>query len=55
VHPYAIRMKALWYIADVPFSYMAEGGRYLVFCDLLHDILGSTRRPRPRPWCGLRT
>ena len=29
-----------WYFADKPLSYMGEGTRYLVLCDLLHDILG---------------
>lgn len=38
--PYALRRKNFWYFADSPFSYAEEGGRYLVFCDLLHDILG---------------
>jgi uncharacterized protein YdaL len=38
-HPYALRHERFWYFADTPFSYMAEGGRYLVLCDLLHDIL----------------
>lgn len=38
-HPYALRRGRFWYIADSPFSYAEEGGRYLVFCDLLHDIL----------------
>ncbi|MGE5248174.1 MAG: DUF2334 domain-containing protein, partial [Verrucomicrobiota bacterium] len=37
--PYALRQGRFWYIADTPFSYAQEGGRYLVFCDLLHDIL----------------
>ena len=38
-HPYAIRNQRFWYFADTPFSFVKEGGRYLVFCDLLHDIL----------------
>jgi len=38
--PYAIRGGNLWYIADTPFSFLAEEDRYVVFCDLLHDILG---------------
>jgi uncharacterized protein YdaL len=28
-----------WYIADLPFSYIGPRDRYLVFCDILHDIL----------------
>lgn len=38
-HPYALRNKRFWYFADTPFSFVKEGGRYLVFCDLLHDVL----------------
>lgn len=38
--PYVVRSGNFWYFADRPLSYMAEGTRYLVVCDLLHDILG---------------
>ncbi len=38
--PYVVKSGSFWYFADRPFSYMAEGTRYLVICDLLHDILG---------------
>jgi uncharacterized protein YdaL len=38
--PYVVKSGNFWYIADKPFSYMAEGTRYLVICDLLHDMLG---------------
>ncbi len=38
--PYVVRSGSFWYFADSPFSYMSEGTRYLVICDLLHDILG---------------
>ncbi len=38
-YPYALRRGRFWYFADTPFSYVEEGDRYLVFCDLLHDIL----------------
>jgi len=40
-YPYIIKNKNLWYIADSPFSYANEGGRFLIFADLLHDILGE--------------
>jgi len=43
-HPYALRRRTFWYFADTPFSYVEEGDRYLVFCDLLHDILGIDHR-----------
>jgi uncharacterized protein YdaL len=38
--PYVVRSGNFWYFADRPFSYMTEGSRSLVACDLLHDILG---------------
>lgn len=38
--PYVLRASNFWYVADVPFSYMSEEDRYLVFADLLHDIVG---------------
>jgi hypothetical protein len=44
--PYALRRGRFWYIADTPFSYAEEGGRYLVFCDLLHDILEIPHPPQ---------
>jgi uncharacterized protein YdaL len=39
-NPYVIKSGNFWYFADKPFSYWGEGTRYLVICDLLHDILG---------------
>lgn len=42
--PYAIRMKNRFYFTDIPFSYLHESDRYLVFCDLLFDILGAKPR-----------
>ena len=47
-HPYALRRDRFWYFADSPFSYAEEGGRYLVFCDLLHDILEMDHPPQAR-------
>jgi uncharacterized protein YdaL len=38
--PYIVHGRNLWYVADMPFSYIGEEDRYLVFCDLLYDILG---------------
>jgi uncharacterized protein YdaL len=40
VIPYILHGSNFWYVADVPFSYMTEEDRYLVFADLLHDIVG---------------
>ena len=38
--PYITRAGNFWYVADLPFSYIGPRDRYLVFTDLLHDILG---------------
>ena len=38
--PWAVHGSNLWVFADSPFAYAREGGRWLVFADLLHDILG---------------
>jgi uncharacterized protein YdaL len=39
--PYVIRSGNFWYFADMPFSYIGPRDRYLVVCDMLHDILGT--------------
>lgn len=41
IYPYVLQRGSFWYFADSPFSFANEGDRYLVFCDLLHDILGQ--------------
>ncbi len=38
--PYIIRSGSFWVVADSPFAYSSENDRYLVFADVLHDILG---------------
>jgi uncharacterized protein YdaL len=46
--PYIIRKKNHFYVADIPFSYIHESDRYLVFSDLIFDVLGeSARHPDP--------
>ena len=35
-----MRSGNFWYVADMPFSYIGPRDRYLVFADLLHDMLG---------------
>jgi uncharacterized protein YdaL len=35
-----VRGGNFWYIADSAFTFLGEEDRYLIFCDLLHDILG---------------
>lgn len=37
--PYIVKSQNLLYIADSPFSYANETDRYLLFADMLHDIL----------------
>ncbi len=37
--PYVVHASNFWYVADSPFDYMSEEDRYLIFADLLHDIL----------------
>jgi uncharacterized protein YdaL len=39
--PYIIKSKHLMYIADSPFASATENDRYLLFADMLHDILGE--------------
>jgi uncharacterized protein YdaL len=44
--PYALRSgRNFWFIADIPSAYAVEGGRFLVFADLLHDILNEDHVP----------
>jgi uncharacterized protein YdaL len=37
--PYIVQSGEFWYVADSPFAYASEEDRYLLFADLLHDIL----------------
>ena len=44
--PYALRSgRRFWYFADVTSSFAIEGGRFLVFADLLHDIMNEDHQP----------
>jgi hypothetical protein len=42
--PYVVQKENRFYFADVPFSYMHESDRMLVFADLLFDILDEKPR-----------
>lgn len=43
--PYAVQSgQRFWYFADIPSSYAVEGGRFLVFADILHEILNEDHR-----------
>ncbi|MGQ9618773.1 MAG: DUF2334 domain-containing protein, partial [Candidatus Aminicenantia bacterium] len=44
--PYVIKTKNLWYFADSPFSFTYEGGRFLIFGELLHEILGEPHQKK---------
>ena len=45
--PYALSGGGRWFVADSPFSYITEEDRYLVFADLLFDMLGEAPRRGP--------
>ena len=51
--PYALHdakgSRNHWYFGDSPFSFMVESDRYLIFADLLFDILGETPRRTSGP------
>lgn len=38
--PYIVQSGDFWYVADPPFSLATPTDRYILFADLLHDILG---------------
>ena len=46
--PWAIRADNLTYVTDLPFSYMTEEDRYLIFADLLFDALKPAASERHR-------
>jgi len=41
VAPYIIKSGNFWYVADIPFSFIDPKDRYTVFCDIIHDMVGS--------------
>jgi len=42
--PYVLRNRNHWYVGDSPFPFMHEEDRYLIFADLLFDILEESPR-----------
>ncbi len=46
--PYILRSGNFWYVADIPFTFMGPRDRYLVFCDMLHEILGIAHQENHR-------
>ncbi len=45
--PYAVHSDNLWYFSDLTTAFVIEGGSYIVFADLLHDILEQNHRTNP--------
>lgn len=43
--PWAIRSSNLTFIGEVPFSYITESDRYIIFADLLYAALAPTATP----------
>ncbi len=46
--PYAVRKSNKWYFTDNPFSYTQYGDRYLIFSDVLFDILDEKPRSQKK-------
>lgn len=46
--PYALHSGAFWFVADDPFSFMHETDRYLVFADLIDEMLERPEACEPR-------
>jgi uncharacterized protein YdaL len=46
--PWAVRSRNLTYIGEMPFSYLSETDRYLIFADLLFDALAPRTHQRHR-------
>jgi uncharacterized protein YdaL len=46
--PYVVRSGNFWYMADLPLTFIGPDDRYLVLCDLLHDMLGVKTATRQR-------
>jgi uncharacterized protein YdaL len=46
--PWAVRSSGLTYVAEVPYSYLHENDRYLVWADLFFDLLAPQTAERHR-------
>lgn len=50
--PYAVQSGNLWAVGDIPFTFIHERDRYLMFTDMIHDMIGidhpQTRRAMMR-------
>lgn len=50
---YAVRQRTqkdggVWFIGDLPFTFVHYEDRYFIFCDLVWDMLGEAEPPGPR-------
>ena len=45
--PYVVARGGRWFVGDSPFSFIHESDRYLIFADLLFDVLGEPPRRKP--------
>ncbi len=46
--PWAVRSGNLTYVSEIPYSYVTHDDRYLIFADLLFDVLGPDTPERHR-------
>lgn len=46
--PYVLQSGKFWFVADLPFTFYTARDRYLVFADLLHDMLEIDHPPLQR-------
>ena len=46
--PYIVHGGNFWYVADAPFAYISEEDRYVIFADVLHDVLQISHPERHR-------
>lgn len=46
--PWAVRSKNLTYVGEIPYTYINERDRYLIWCDLLFDALAPQTPERHR-------
>ena len=44
--PYITKARNIWFIGDIPFTYISEEDRYLAFSDLLHDMVGISHKEK---------
>ncbi|MDX2004726.1 MAG: DUF2334 domain-containing protein [Meiothermus sp.] len=48
VLPYVVQRRNFWFVADNPLTYIYRGDRYLVFADLIAEMVGRPQSCQPR-------